>query len=207
MNGDEMMEWLSVAKVSEQVGIPPETVRRYINRHSGHLQVKKGHKSYQIAESSVSVFVQIRTLYGEGKQADEVDKELDRSGRPTIISVNAMNESVNVDVAIALAALDSKLNAIASMLMNVDERLKESEQYRESVNQDMNNIREQFIIVNQEVAVTTEKLSDRIADIQNSLSDEIRKGQKETSEQLEQISSRVETYSKPRRGFWSWGKR
>jgi len=206
MNGVEMMEWLSVARVSEQVGIPQETVRRYITRHHGHLQVKKGHKSYQIAESSIPVFVQIRRLYAEGKQADEVDKELDRSGRPTIVSVNGPGESMNVEVAVSLAALDSKMNAIVAMLVNVDERLKASEQHRDAINEDMKVIREQFVNVNNEVAATTEQLTDRIVAVQHSLSDEIRKSQQETSERLEQVLSRVETYGKPRQGFWRWIK-
>lgn len=196
MNGADYMSWLTVADVAQRVDIPPETVRRYITRHSLHLQVKKGHKSYQIAESCVPVFIQIRQLYTEGKQIDEVEAALLQLGKPTIITVNDSGESVNVNVVEALAALDIKMNAIASMLMNVDERLKSGEHDRTAMNENMNTIREQFVTV----AATTEQLSGRILDVQNSLQDEIRKGNQE-------ILSRVETYGKQqRRGLFGWRK-
>jgi len=198
------VEWLTVADVSEQAGIPPETVRRYITRHSLHLQVKKGHKSYQIAESCVPVFIQIRTHYAEGKQVDEVEAALIKSGRPTIVSVNETGESVTVNVVEALAALDSKMNAIAAMLVNVDERLKSGELDRANMNEDVAVLREQFVNVHKEVAATTDQLTERIADVQSSLGDEIRKGQQETSAQLGEILSRVETHGKQRRGFLGW---
>lgn len=202
------MGWIAVTDVAQRVDIPPETVRRYITRHSLHLQVKKGHKSYQIAESCVPVFVQIRQLYAEGKQIDEVESALLQLGKPTIITVNESGESVNVNVVEALAALDSKMKAIASMLMNVDERLKSGEQDRAAMNEDMREIREQFVTAHKEVSTTTEQLSERIVNVQNSLGEEIRKGQDQTSAQLGQISeqlSRVETYGKQqRRGLFRW---
>lgn len=204
------MGWIAVADVAQRVDIPPETVRRYITRHSLHLQVKKGHKSYQIAESCVPVFVQIRQLYAEGKQIDEVEAALLQLGKPTIITVNESGESVNVNVNVveALAGLDSKMRAIASMLMNVDERLKSGEQDRAAMNEDMIEIREKFVTAHKEVSATTEQLSERIVNVQNSLGEEIRKGQDQTSAQLGQISeqlSRVETYGKQqRRGLFGW---
>lgn len=196
------MVWLTVSEVSERADIPPETVRRYINRHNLHLQTKKGHKSYQIAESCVPVFIQIRTLYAEGKQADEVETALARSGRPTIMTVNETGESVNVNVVEALAALDFKMNAIASMLVNVDERLKSGEQDRAAMNEDMRMIREQFVTVHKDVAATTEQLSERIVNVSEGLRDEIRESQQKTNEQLGEILSRVDTYGKQRRGLF-----
>lgn len=183
------MSWLSVMDVSERVEIPPETVRRYINRHSLHLQVKKGHKAYQIAESCLPVFITIRSLYAEGKQADEVEAALARSGRPTIVTVNESGESVNVNVVEALAALDSKMNAIIAMLVNVDERLKVEESQRGAVNEDLKLIREQVMNVHEEMATTTDKFR------------EIQQSQEKTREQLGEIASRMETYGS-RRSLW-----
>ncbi|MBO7748996.1 hypothetical protein I8J29_33025 [Paenibacillus sp. MWE-103] len=156
------MEWLTVAQVSEQVDIPAETVRRYITRHGLHLQVKKGHKSYQIAESCLPVFRQIRALYDEGKQVDEVEAALVKSGRPTVITVNEAGESMTVNVAESLAAMDSKLNAIAVMLMNANERLNSGEQDRAAMREEMQGIREQVMNVHQEIAATNEQLTGQI---------------------------------------------
>jgi DNA-binding transcriptional MerR regulator len=197
MNGDDRMSWLTVADVAQKVDIPPETVRRYITRHSLHLQVKKGHKSYQIAESCVPVFIQIRHLYAEGKQIDEVEAALLQLGKPTIITVNESGESVNVNVVEALSALDIKMNAIASMLMNVDERLKLGEQDRAAMNEDMREIREKFVIAQKEVSATTERLNGRLSEIQQ--------GQEQANAQLGEIASRMETYGK-RRGLFGWFK-
>jgi len=151
--------------------------------------VKKGHKSYQIEESCVPVFVQIRSLYADGKQADEVESALIRSGRPTVISVNETNESVNANMAESLAVLDSKMNAIMAMLMNVDERLKASEQNGDMINEGMAAIREQVMNVHEEMAATTDKFR------------EIQQSQDETREQLGEIASRLDTHGK-RRGLW-----
>lgn len=164
------MKWLTVSEVSERTEIPPETVRRYLTRHSLHLQSKKGHKSYQIAESSIPVFMQIRTLYAEGKQADEVETALAKSGRPTIISVNEHGESTHVNVVEYLATLDAKMNAIATMLMNVDERLKLSEQDHAAVKEDIKTIRQDFIAIHGEISTAQEKLinvSESVAGIRN----------------------------------------
>ncbi|MEK5282986.1 MULTISPECIES: hypothetical protein [Paenibacillus] len=192
------MSWLTVTDVAQRVDIPPETVRRYITRHSLHLQAKKGHKSYQIAESCIPVFVQIRQLYAEGKQIDEVEAALLQLGKPTIITVNESGESMNVNVVESLAALDIKMNAIASMLMNVDERLKSGEKDRAAMNEDMKTIREQFVTVHKDVATTTEQLTERISDIQQ--------GQERANAQLGEIASRMETYGKQRRGLFGWRK-
>lgn len=183
------MSWLTVSEVSERVGIPPETVRRYITRHTLHLQVRKGHRSYQIAEGCLPVFVQIRSLYAEGKQADEVEAALVRSGRPTVITVNDAGETMNVNVVESLAVLDSKMNAIMAMLVNVDERLKVEEEHRERVNDDMKAIREQVMNVHEEVSATKEQFQ------------EIQKGQIEVNKQLGEIRSRVDTYGK-RKPWW-----
>lgn len=192
------MSWLTVSEVSDRVGIPPETVRRYITRHTLHLQVRKGHRSYQIAEGSIPVFVQIRSLYADGKQADEVESALVKSGRPTVITVNEtqelVNESVNANMAESLAVLDSKMNAIMAMLMNVDERLKVEEQKQGAMDEDIKAIREKVSDVHGEVAAATERFL------------EIQKSQEETREQLGEIASRIETYGR-RRGLFGWFKR
>ncbi|SEP17399.1 hypothetical protein [Paenibacillus sp. OV219] len=174
------MEWLTVAQVGKLADIPPETVRRYINRHSHHLQVKKNHKSYQIADSCVPVFSQIRTLYEEGKQADEVEAALAKAGRPTIVSVNELGESVNVNVVEAMAALDSKLNAIASMLMNVHERLNAGEQDRAVMREEVQIIHEQVMNIPHEIAATAEQLTGQIVNVTGEMREEIIQGQQQT---------------------------
>src|SRR5438046_732557 len=53
-----------------------------------------------------------------------------------------------------------------------------------------------------EAATTAEQLSGRIADVSDSLRDEKRKGQEQTSAQLGEILSRVDTYGKRKPGFF-----
>ncbi|WP_429369596.1 hypothetical protein [Paenibacillus sp. DS2015] len=106
------------------------------------------------------MFIQIRSLYAEGKQADEVETALARSGRPTIVTVNESGDSVNVNMVESLAALDSKMNVIIGMFVNVDKRLKAGEKNRNEVNEDMKAIREQVMNVHSEMAATTEKFQE-----------------------------------------------
>lgn len=150
------MTWLSVVDVSNRAGIPPETIRRYITRHSLHLQVKKGHKTYSIAESCIPVFIQIRSLYAEGKTADEIETELARSGRPTIITVNDDGESVNTNVPEALSDLENRL---IERLDAVNER---QNVLADVVREMMQQQRETAVTLLDPVQLRSERVTDRL---------------------------------------------
>lgn len=112
-------QWLSVTELSEQLGIPDATLRRYIRQHGHHLQLRKRHKSYLVADVSVDVLVQIREAYAAGKSIDDVEDVLAAAGAPTIITVNDVNDNggrVTVNLAEALSDLQKTVNEQSDMI-------------------------------------------------------------------------------------------
>lgn len=184
------MEWFTVSEVSEKLNIPAETIRRYITRHQMHLYVRKGHKSYQIAEISISTLHEIRSLYGEGKQADEIDRVLAGGNRPTIVDVKDVAAVSHENVDLTVKALDDKLNAIANMLMNIDERLKEHEAFRSDVKGELTEVHKQVEMINKEVAAANESMSENISTLRDDM-----------NVKLDHVLSRVETYKKQQNWF------
>ena len=88
-------EWLTVSEASKKINIPVETIRRYIRSHNVHLRVKKLGKKYFIHDESMTVIEQIRVLYTEGKNTEEVENSLSASGVPLTITIkNDHDESV-----------------------------------------------------------------------------------------------------------------
>lgn len=105
-------DWLSVADVNEKIGIPVETIRRYIRSHGVHLRIKKIHKRYLIHSDSLTVFEQIRGLYADGKNIEEVEQALTNKGFPMTVNVqldNETNDSMTVNVADELLELKQML--------------------------------------------------------------------------------------------------
>lgn len=103
-------EWLSVSDISEKIGVPVETVRRYIRNHGVHLRVKKIHKKYEVHSGSLDVFKQIRELYADGKNIQEVEQTLSNRGVPMTITVNVHDdESMTVSVADELQRMNDRL--------------------------------------------------------------------------------------------------
>ena len=185
------MEWFTVTEVSEKLGIPNETIRRYISRHGMNLYVRKSHKSYQIGEVSLETLNQIRRLYSEGKQADEIDEVLARGNSTTIVEMISEDKvKTDKDMMVAVRALDSKLDAIANMLVNIDERLKQHEDFRSEVKNDLSEVYSHLEIINSEVAAAGDKLEENLETFRA-----------ETNDKLEQVLSRVETYKKPQNWF------
>lgn len=102
--------WITASEASEKVNIPVETIRRYLRSHSVHIKVKKVNKKYLIHDDCMTVLKQIRTLYEQGKNADEVEETLSASGIPMTITVkDERDDSVTVHVADELKEIKQEL--------------------------------------------------------------------------------------------------
>lgn len=103
-------EWLSVSDISEKIGIPVETIRRYIRSHGVHMKVKKIHKRYVVHSESLTVFKQIRELYADGKNVEEIEQTLSNRGVPMTVTVQLDDdEPMTVNVADELKRMNEKL--------------------------------------------------------------------------------------------------
>lgn len=93
-----MDDWLTVTDIEKKTGIPDATVRRYIRNHGHNFKIKKKGKSYLVASDSVELMKTIREWYAEGKQAEQVEDKLSKSGIPMTITVTDDEQNVTVQV-------------------------------------------------------------------------------------------------------------
>lgn len=123
-------DWMTVSEVSEKVNIPVETIRRYIRSHSVHLKVKKLHKKYYIHDESMTVIEQIRALYAEGKNIEEVEETLTASGIPMTITVkNDNDEAMTVHLTDELQEIKQALQEQKQFNQQLLEQMKQQQEY------------------------------------------------------------------------------
>lgn len=123
-------EWLSVSDISEKIGIPVETIRRYIRSHGVHMKVKKIHKRYVVHSESLTVFKQIRELYADGKNVEEIEQTLTNRGVPMTVTVQLDDdELVTVSVADELQRMNEKLEKQAEFNKLLLEQLQQQKTY------------------------------------------------------------------------------
>ena len=66
------MKWLSINELAKQTGIPDTTVRRYIAKHSDFFKSKGGTRSKRYEATAVSLLLEIKKLYDEGMETEQV---------------------------------------------------------------------------------------------------------------------------------------
>src|SRR5690625_867388 len=90
-------EWFPISKVSEEVNIPPETVRRYARQYRNYLEIKRGERNaYLLHRRSFDTITKIRSLLAQGHQHEQVKSQLELLGFTTV----DMSESEGNDVQI-----------------------------------------------------------------------------------------------------------
>jgi len=194
------MDWLSVTELSEQLDIPAETIRRYINRHEMHLYVKKESKSYYVSSTSIAVIEKIRQLYSEGKQKEEVARALDLQGVPINRIENVEVRDINDES--WMISLQEKLNVMASVLVNIDERLKQHEAFKDVVADELNHVRVELNSTREQIAATTDHMMNQMFTIEES----VNRNHHILDGKIEHALSRVETYKQEKKSWWKRGK-
>ncbi|MEI2442645.1 MerR family transcriptional regulator [Priestia megaterium] len=105
-----MNKWYSISELESETGVPHQTIRRYMDRHSHHFNKKKKYKSYLLSEDAIEVIKHIRTLYGKGMNAEQVDEELNASGLPIEYVIN--DEKSMITMGSAFENLQESLQAL-----------------------------------------------------------------------------------------------
>ncbi|MEI2377645.1 DUF3967 domain-containing protein [Priestia megaterium] len=122
------VEWLTVLAIEKQLGIPNATIRRYIRNHGHHLNIRKKGKSYYIAEESISIMEQIRSLYDEGKTLEQVEEALIKAGTPMTVTVIEDDERMNVNVGEALVSLDKRIDEQNEIIRALVEQMQQQQE-------------------------------------------------------------------------------
>lgn len=100
-----MDEWLTIAEVEKETGIPERTIRRYLRQHGSYISIRKHHRSYLVARSALPMLTRIRNYYSAGWGAEKVEEALLKSGLPVTITVAENGGHAVVTVAEALVEL------------------------------------------------------------------------------------------------------
>lgn len=119
--------WLTVTELSERIGIPDATLRRYIRHHGHYLKLRKRHKSYLVADESVEMLIKIREAYASGSNIEGVEDTLYASGAPTIVTVTAddSGDRATVNVVKSLSDLQKTVSEQNDMIRSLGHLVKE----------------------------------------------------------------------------------
>ncbi|WP_254610189.1 MULTISPECIES: DUF3967 domain-containing protein [unclassified Bacillus (in: firmicutes)] len=122
-------EWISVNDLAKKVDVSENTLKRYIRRHEQFLTVKQGNRSkYFIHSDSVKIIKQIKKLYNDNMNEEEVNKKLQTSGVPLIITVSTDNngvEPLSMNILDTMNALYERLGQLEQINKNQSEQLEE----------------------------------------------------------------------------------
>lgn len=122
-------EWFSVLDIEKQTGIPNQTLRRYINNHGHHLNVKKQGKAYYLADESIKVIQEIRKLYEEGMTAQQVNDTLVERAIPMTITISDGEQKISVHVGEALQDLKESINEQNKVIRSLVEQVQKQQEY------------------------------------------------------------------------------
>lgn len=121
-------EWISVNDLAKKVDISENTLKRYIRRHEQFLTVKQGNRSkYFIHSDSVKIIKQIKKLYNDNMNEEEVNKNLQASGVPLIITVSTDNngvEPLSMNILDTMNGLHERLEQLEQINKNQSEQLE-----------------------------------------------------------------------------------
>lgn len=121
-----MEQWYKLAVVAKQTGIPYQSLSRYIDRHSAHLQLKREHKSRLLNKESISTIEKIRKHYEHGMTESQVEKELSMSDIPVVLEMDEGNEN-------ELGTLGNILQEMHQALGSVNEKLEQQQKFNQEL--------------------------------------------------------------------------
>lgn len=121
--------WFYVTDVEKQTGIPNATIRRYIRNHGHHLKIKKRGKSYLISDESLPIIKNIRELYEQGKQLEDVEEALRKMNMPVTITMNDDERKMTVNANELLLQLQKDMNEQKKFNQLLLETLQKQQEY------------------------------------------------------------------------------
>ncbi|MFB9758865.1 DUF3967 domain-containing protein [Ectobacillus funiculus] len=137
-------EWIAVNDLSKKIEVSENTLKRYIRRHEQFLKIKQGNRSkYFIHSDSIKIVRQIKKMYNNNMNEEEVNKQLQASGIPLVITVpkdDNGTESLSLNILDTMNSLHERLGQLEQINKNQSEQLAE---LRKSVKQQTEQQRQQ----------------------------------------------------------------
>lgn len=185
--------WLLVSEVARITGIPHRSITNYINNHGLYLRVRKNGRAFEIHESSIEVLRLIRELYDRKMTFQSVEEYLSQNHQQFI--------EVSDD--------DHKLMPLGQWTTELKSYIQESFHTINEQQQVTNRKIQALLDIIERQMETSRFQEERIRYLQNQvelLMKEVERKNKQDEQNYEEIStvlSRVEKYSKQRRGLFS----
>jgi predicted nucleic acid-binding Zn-ribbon protein len=184
--GVEIKRTYSLVDISERLGRPRTTLADWARQFREFLPTVGSGRTMRYNEAALEVFGLISKMKEANEPPEYIKEQL--RGVVTEIIVPMTDEDEGKPYLMQLAGEIVKLQNAVVMLAEQNDGL-----------------RRELDEVRREAAAGTEQLSGRISDVSDSLGNEIRKGQEQTNEKIdqmgEQILSRMETHRKQKRGL------
>ncbi|MGE6552968.1 DUF3967 domain-containing protein [Bacillus mycoides] len=145
---DNNQEWISVVDLAKKIAVSENTLKRYIRRHEQFLTVKQGNRSkYFIHSDSVKIIKQIKKWYNDNMNEEEVNKKLQVSGVPLIITIPSDNNSaepLSINILDTMNGLRERLGQLEQINKNQSEQLEELKRQLQQQNDFQKNMLHRF---------------------------------------------------------------
>lgn len=179
----------SLVDVSKRIGRPRTTLADWARQFEEFLPTVGSGRTTRYTEDALEVFGLISKMKDANEPSEYISEQLRSVVREIVVTIPKSDDEGKP----YLMQLSDEVDQLKQLVFMLTERI-------DKMTTDNDDAR-------REVAVMTEQLTERITDVSENL-EVIRKGQLETTAQLSEISSRVETYGKRKRqGLLSWFKR
>lgn len=207
-------EWMTVSEMSEKINIPVESLRRYIRSHNVHLKVKKVSKKYYLHDDCVTVIKQIRTLYNEGKNVEEVEENLSASGVTMTLTVkNDDDDRMTVHVADELKAIRKQLDEQKEFNKMLLEQLDKRDQQLFKLFEESQKLKIESVSTEERLESMNQTLLQKLDEQQKSieesierrdrrLMDTLKESQETRRQQYEFEQAQIEAATTKKKGFW-----
>jgi uncharacterized protein (UPF0210 family) len=181
-------KWFTVSEIEEKTNIPHQTIRRYIKAHGHHMNLKKKHKSYLVNDESIKIITDIRQMYSDGMNSEQVDNQLINRGIPMNLRVEDTHEHVNINVPETLLDMKKSMELL-------HEKMSEQEKINKMLVQ---KISEQDEILKKQHEYLENEISNRDAALVSSI--------KEILESKKAIAAAADLPKKSRKWYQFWLK-
>jgi transposase-like protein len=179
----------SLVEVADRLGKARTTLSDWARQFKEFLPTVGSGRSMRYTEAAIEVFGLISKMKDSNEPPEYIREQLRHMVHEIIVPMTGDDDDGKPYLMQITDEVDQLKQAVVMLAQRLETITTENDETR------------------RQIAATTEQLSGQIVNVSDILKDEIRKGQEQTSAQMREILSRVETYGKRKRGLFNWFKK
>ena len=121
--------WLTVSEASKRTGIPDRTLRRYIERHTSFIVIRRQGRNYLVATDSLPALQLARSRYVAGESADQVEEALSERFSRTL-TVAESGQDMAITPMEALGRMTDELTTLRQQVEALKDAVEEGDKDR-----------------------------------------------------------------------------